>query len=191
LSLANRLFRPRCAAGSAPHPPAAAGHLRTLAGHGPPAGRSARGWCGRSAAGAATADRSRSYSRGRQPGAPAACGPARPWPGHPDGVQQRPKLGALVALAGGDQRGQWAAVAVAGQMELGGQSAAAAPEGLVAVSIGAYVGAGSPFRAPAACWWRARSWRRPPRPSQPPPRRRTNNPGPVNPGAEEHMTGLL
>jgi hypothetical protein len=58
-----------------------------------------------------------------------------------------------MTLAGGDQYPQRPTTAVAGQMQLGGQPAAAAPECLVTVGIGAYVAAGSPFRAPAACWW--------------------------------------
>ena len=61
--------------------------------------------------------------------------PARPW--DPDGVQQRPQLGALVALASGDQHPQWPPAAVAGKVELGGQPTAAAAQGLVAVGIGA------------------------------------------------------
>jgi hypothetical protein len=56
-------------------------------------------------------------------------------------------------LAGSDQHPKRPATAVGGQVDLGGQSAAAAPQGLIAVGIGAYVGTGSPFRAPAACWW--------------------------------------
>jgi hypothetical protein len=57
--------------------------------------------------------------------------------GYPDGVQQRAELGALVPLAGGDQCRQRPAAAVAGQVQLGGEPAAAAPQGLVAVGIGA------------------------------------------------------
>jgi hypothetical protein len=49
----------------------------------------------------------------------------------PDGIQQRPELGALMALAGGDQNRQWAAVAVAGQVDLGGEPTAATPQCLV------------------------------------------------------------
>jgi hypothetical protein len=56
-----------------------------------------------------------------------------------------------MALTGGDQHPQRPPTAIAGQMQLGGQPAAAASQGLVVVGIGAYVGAGSPFRAPAAC----------------------------------------
>jgi len=42
-----------------------------------------------------------------------------------------------MALAGGDQHRQWPTAAVASQMDLGGQPAAAAAQGLVAASIGA------------------------------------------------------
>jgi hypothetical protein len=61
----------------------------------------------------------------------------RPWPGHSDGIQQWLQLGALMALTGGDQHRQWPTAAVAGQVDLGGQPAATAAEGLVAVGIGA------------------------------------------------------
>jgi hypothetical protein len=42
-----------------------------------------------------------------------------------------------MALAGGDHHGQRPATAIGGQVDLGRQSAAAAPEGLVVVGIGA------------------------------------------------------
>jgi hypothetical protein len=42
-----------------------------------------------------------------------------------------------MALAGGDQHRQWPPAAITGQVDLGGQPAAAAPKRLVAVGIGA------------------------------------------------------
>jgi hypothetical protein len=42
-----------------------------------------------------------------------------------------------MALARGDQHGQWPTAAIGGQVDLGRQSAAAAAEGLVVVGIGA------------------------------------------------------
>ena len=53
------------------------------------------------------------------------------WAGDSDGVQQRLQLGALVALAGGDQHPQRAPAAIAGEMELGGEPASATAQCLV------------------------------------------------------------
>ena len=50
---------------------------------------------------------------------------------HPDGVQQRFQLCALMLLAGGDQHPQRSAAAVAGQVDLGGQPAAAVSQCLL------------------------------------------------------------
>ena len=56
------------------------------------------------------------------------------WPATParscdgDGVQQGLKLGALMALAGGDQQRQWSAVAVHGEMDLGREPTPASPQ---------------------------------------------------------------
>jgi site-specific DNA recombinase len=55
------------------------------------------------------------------------------WARHPDGVQQRLKLGALMALTGGDQHPQRPAVAIGGQVDLGRKPAAAASQCLVIV----------------------------------------------------------
>jgi hypothetical protein len=52
-------------------------------------------------------------------------------PRHPDGVQQWTQLGAFMALAGGDQHCQRAALAVAGQVDLAGQAAPATAQCLV------------------------------------------------------------
>ena len=94
---------PRCAGGSAPDQRAAAGRRRR-ARPGPPAGWTARQWCGRSRDAAAGAGKWCSCRRGRRSGGLGACeaGPIHLGE-HPDGVQQRLKLGALVALTGGDQ----------------------------------------------------------------------------------------
>jgi hypothetical protein len=58
-------------------------------------------------------------------------GTTRPWPGHPDGIQQRPQLGALVPLAGGDQQPQRPAAAITSQVDLGGEPATATAQCLV------------------------------------------------------------
>jgi hypothetical protein len=52
--------------------------------------------------------------------------PARSCDG--DGVQQGLKLGALMALARGDQQRQWSAVAVPGEMDLGREPTPASPQ---------------------------------------------------------------
>jgi hypothetical protein len=62
--------------------------------------------------------------------------PTRSWPGHPDRIQQWFQLGALMALPGGDQHGQWPTVAVTSQVDLGGEPAAAVAQGLVQLSTG-------------------------------------------------------
>ena len=65
------------------------------------------------------------------------AGPPRPArPRHPDGIQQRLQLGALMALAGGDQHGQGPPAAITGQMELGRQPTAATPQCLVQIDRG-------------------------------------------------------
>jgi hypothetical protein len=64
----------------------------------------------------------------------ALARPTQPaWAGHPDGVQQRLQLGALMALAGGDQHPQRPPAAIGGQMDLGGQPTPAASQGLVSL----------------------------------------------------------
>jgi hypothetical protein len=55
-------------------------------------------------------------------------------PGHPDGVQQRLQLGALMALASSDQHHQRPAAAITSQMELGRQATPAASQCLVSLS---------------------------------------------------------
>jgi hypothetical protein len=59
------------------------------------------------------------------------AGPTRPRPGHPNRIEQRFQLGALMALASGDQYGQRTAAAITGQMDLGGEPTPAASQGLV------------------------------------------------------------
>jgi hypothetical protein len=58
-----------------------------------------------------------------------------------------------VPLAGGHQHGQRPTAAITSQVELGRQPASATTQCLAGLGSGRSVGAGSPFRAPAACWW--------------------------------------
>ncbi len=68
---------------------------------------------------------------GDHPVRPRARTPASTGSGHPDAVQHWPQLRAVVPLARRDHHRKRSALAVAGQMELGRQSTAAAPEPLV------------------------------------------------------------
>ncbi len=70
---------------------------------------------------------------GDQMGWPFTGPPQPAWARDPDGVQQRLKLGALVALAGGDQYGQRPPTAIAGQVDLGREPAPAASQCLVSL----------------------------------------------------------
>ena len=59
----------------------------------------------------------------------ALAGPAPPaWACDSDGVQEGLELGALMALARGDQQRQWSAVAVPGEMDLGREPTPASPQ---------------------------------------------------------------
>ena len=58
-------------------------------------------------------------------------GPTRPGPRHPDRVEHRRQLGAVVALPRCQDHGQWATLPVAGQVELGAQPASVPPDRLV------------------------------------------------------------
>jgi hypothetical protein len=60
--------------------------------------------------------------------------PIRPWARDPDGVQQRLKLGAFVALASSDQHRQWPAAAITSQLQLGREATPAAAQCLVWLS---------------------------------------------------------
>jgi hypothetical protein len=64
--------------------------------------------------------------------------PARPtqpaWAGHPDGVQQRPELGALMTLAGGEEHPQRPPATITSQMDLGREPAPAVSQCLVGLS---------------------------------------------------------
>jgi hypothetical protein len=63
--------------------------------------------------------------------------PTRPaWAGDSDGVQQCAELGALVALAGGDQHAERPPAAITGEMELGREPASATAQCLVNLSPG-------------------------------------------------------
>jgi hypothetical protein len=84
----------------------------------------------------------------------ALTGPSAPAGSeHADGVEHRLQLGAVVALAGRDDHREGAALAIAREMDLGGQPAPTPPQRLI-------WGGGPPFfsavatrfRAPAACW---------------------------------------
>ena len=57
--------------------------------------------------------------------------PCPAWAGDSDGVQERLQLGALVALAGGDQHPQRPPAAIAGEMQLGREPASATAQYLV------------------------------------------------------------
>ncbi|GAA3424591.1 hypothetical protein GCM10018953_52240 [Streptosporangium nondiastaticum] len=59
--------------------------------------------------------------------------PAGAGTGHADGFQHGGELGAVVDVAGGEREGQGQAASVDGQVDLGGQSAARAPERLSAL----------------------------------------------------------
>lgn len=86
---------------------------------------------------------------GPGPGSPAQR------PGDSDPVQDLDQLRGIAPLAGGEQEGQWAAAAFAGEVDLAGQAAPGPSESLV----GAVVPGRCPFfgtrgrvlRAPAAC----------------------------------------
>jgi len=99
----------------------------------------------------------------------AQC-PAGPGAGPPpaaaadaDGLQERDELRAVAVLAGGEDPGERAAAPVRGQVNLGGQPAAGAPQPLpartrhtivVIRSRPLWAGSTAPARrAPAACWW--------------------------------------
>jgi hypothetical protein len=71
---------------------------------------------------------------GNQMSWPLAGPPQPSWARDPDGVQQRPQLGALMTLAGGDQHGQRPATAISGQMDLGGEPAPATTQCLIRLS---------------------------------------------------------
>jgi hypothetical protein len=62
---------------------------------------------------------------------PLARSTASVWPGHPDGVQQRLELGRVVSLPGREHDRQGAALAVDGQVQLGGQPAPTMPQRLI------------------------------------------------------------
>lgn len=72
---------------------------------------------------------------------PGAAGPASL---DADGCHHGFELGAVVDVAGGEGESQGAAVSVAGEMDLGGQSAAGSADGLARPVLPL-------FRAPAAC----------------------------------------
>jgi hypothetical protein len=93
---------------------------------------------------------------GQHPVGPGA-GPPRAQARHPDATKHRGELGAVAAMAGGDQDRQGALATLDGQVQLAGQSAPGAPErvvlGLVVDSAWFFALPVPPLRAPAACWW--------------------------------------
>lgn len=74
------------------------------------------------------------------------------WPawtdaGNADGVQDLLEGSAVVDVPAGQNEGEWAAVSVADQVELGAQSASGSAEGVIT----RFVPLGDPFLPPAAC----------------------------------------
>jgi hypothetical protein len=89
---------------------------------------------------------------GHPVGPPARAG--GPAAGDRDLIEQRQQLRVVVGLPGGEPDGHGQPAAVDGQVQLGGQPAAGAPEGLpVDREVLDPLRAAAPFfRAPAACW---------------------------------------
>src|SRR5215207_6371857 len=87
------------------------------------------------------------------PGTGPAYGQAR----HPDAAQHRSELGAVAALAGGDQNRQRPLASLDCQVQLAGQPTPGASQGVVGRlgvdSAWFFALALPPLRAPAACWW--------------------------------------
>src|SRR3712207_1054809 len=83
-------------------------------------------------------------ARARPPGADA---------GHPDGIQQGQQLRVVPGLTGRAEHRQRQPTPIHGQMDLAGQSASGAAEGLTVDREGLDRCTAAPFfRAPAACW---------------------------------------
>lgn len=78
---------------------------------------------------------------------------------NPNALQQGACADAVVSLARCHEDGQGTPAAVAGEVDLGGQSAAGPSDGMV---VG-FAGRGPFLRPPAACWW-ARTIVEPPKP---------------------------
>lgn len=76
-----------------------------------------------------------------------------PW--HTNAVQDRRQLGTVMSLAGRDDNRERSSLAVAGQMHLARQPAAAAPESLVGEVADPFFSSArlGRRRAPLACWW--------------------------------------
>ncbi len=74
---------------------------------------------------------------------------------HPYAVEKRPQLRRLVALARGDEDREGAPLAIAGEVDLGGETAPPAPQGLAGRAQEPPFPSArpGPRRAPAACWW--------------------------------------
>jgi hypothetical protein len=82
---------------------------------------------------------------------------AGPQPGHPDAAQDNLELRGVPALPGGDHDGHGLLPLLDGEVQLGGQAAARAPEavvvGLDCDTAGRLLLQVPLFLAPAACWW--------------------------------------
>jgi hypothetical protein len=87
---------------------------------------------------------------------PAACAGARRLAGNPDALQHGLELGAVPALARGDQKRQRFLALLAGQVHLRGQAAAGTAQAMIG-RLGGYpagrLGLQIPLlQAPAVCW---------------------------------------